>query len=63
MSEPTGVWFVYGQDWNAYPTAVFNDELEARRWKDENAPTDMVVFWKFGVDWRTRNVVVGVPDE
>lgn len=47
---PGGVWFVYGWDWNAYPLAVFNDELSARRWADEKGYGE-VRFWPFGVEW------------
>ena len=50
-----GVWFVYGWDMNAYPLVVFDDEIEARRWKDENAPNyGQVKFWRYGTEWSNK---------
>lgn len=45
-----GAWFVYGIDWNAYPSALFADELEARRFTDARGYGE-VVFWPFGEEW------------
>ena len=44
-----GVWFIYGWDQQAYPVNVFQNELDARRWSDENAPYDKVIFWPYGM--------------
>ena len=43
---PNGAWFVYDD----YPLALFNDELTARRWADEEG-YGYVVFRPFGKTW------------
>lgn len=47
---PNGAWFVYGVDTCAFPLALFDDELSARRWADEHG-YGSVVFWRFGWEW------------
>lgn len=32
MSEILGAWVVYSQDWNDIPEALFDNELDARRY-------------------------------
>ena len=43
----TGAWVVYGWDWNAYPIALWPDELSARRDADRRGYGD-VAFWPWG---------------
>lgn len=52
--EGGGIWFVYGVDTNTCPIAVFADGLEARRWKDQNAPYSQIRFWMFGTEWNNK---------
>jgi len=46
---PSGVWFVYGLDTQAYPIGVYDDELEA--YKTALANHGFVMFWEFGKIW------------
>ena len=48
--EARGAWFVFAWDMNAYPLALFDGELEARRWADELGYGE-VKFWPFGTEW------------
>ena len=45
-----GAWFVYAWEWQDCPLALFDDELEARRYADTRHDADCV-FWPFGADW------------
>lgn len=48
--DTPGAWFVYDRDWNAYPIALFDSELEALRWAARSG-YGKVVFWPFGTEW------------
>lgn len=46
-----GAWITYSYDMNAYPIALYNNELDALR-KVEEIGYGHVKFWEFGTDWR-----------
>lgn len=51
-----GVWIVYGWDTQVYPVAVFpaDQELEARRFNDDQGGYNHVKFWEFGTEWTNK---------
>lgn len=44
-----GVWIVYVSDWNDIPKALFDNELEARRYAMDNYAN--VKYWEFDTEW------------
>ncbi len=51
-AEIIGVWFVYGVDQNAYPVAVFGEEIHALRYAVNMGYDGLrVTFWPYEVDW------------
>ena len=44
----SGAWFVYDYDWNPYPIALFDNELEACRLVAHQG-YGKVMFWQFGL--------------
>lgn len=45
-----GAWFVYSFDMQAYPIALYDNELDACRWVVANG-YGSVKFWPFGKEW------------
>ena len=60
MSDLPGAWIVTLTDWNEIPKALFDNELDARRWDDNNGGYHDVTFWPFGVAWDA--ITVGSSD-
>jgi hypothetical protein len=51
----TGAWIVTGYNYDPTPEALFDNELEARRWADLQGTVGYdVAFWPFGVEWHER---------